>query len=81
MHSNPSAASASFPHLTVKSIVAICASARTSGYNYAFLEGSIAALETSFDYGHGQYRASGTRPAQGLRAFGRAYAAWLTSPE
>jgi homoserine acetyltransferase len=78
MHSLPSALSSTI-HL--KSAICICTSARTSGHNYAFLEGPIAALETSFDYAHGQYRRNGVHPTQGLRAFGRAYAAWLTSPE
>jgi homoserine acetyltransferase len=80
MHSSTSAASKSFPQLTVKPVIAICASARTSGLNYAFLEGPIAALETSFDYPSGQYRASGTHPAQGLRAFGRALCGMAYEP-
>ena len=50
--------------------------------DYAFLEGPIAALTTSYDYDGGKYRKNGlTTPVQGMRAFGRAYAAWLTSPE
>ena len=50
--------------------------------DYAFLEGPIAALTTSFDYDGGKYRENGlVTPIQGMRAFGRAYAAWLTSPE
>ncbi|KAL3422468.1 homoserine O-acetyltransferase [Phlyctema vagabunda] len=64
-----------------KRIVAICSSAKTSGHNYAFLEGPIAALETSSDYEGGAYRAKGIKPRLGLRAFGRAYTAWLTSAE
>jgi homoserine acetyltransferase len=67
--------------IKLKSIVAICTSAKTSGHNYAFLEGPIAALETSWDYDNGAYRENKIKPAEGLRAFGRAYAAWLTSPE
>lgn len=65
----------------VKNVVVICGSAKTSGHNYAFLEGPISALETSFDYAGGRYREQNVKPVQGLRAFGRAYAAWLTSPE
>ncbi len=65
----------------VKNVIVICGSAKTSGHNYAFLEGPISALSTSHDYANGAYRRSGVKPTQGLRAFGRAYAAWLTSPE
>lgn len=69
------------PKPFLKNAVAICSSAKTSGHNYAFLEGPIAALETSSDYEGGAYRIKGIKPRLGLRAFGRAYAAWLTSPE
>jgi homoserine acetyltransferase len=65
----------------VKNVVVICGSAKTSGHNYAFLEGPISALEVSCDYDGGRYRENNVKPVQGLRAFGRAYAAWLTSPE
>lgn len=65
----------------VKNVVVICGSAKTSGHNYAFLEGPISALETSFDYAQGSYRKNNMKPLQGVRAFGRAYAGWLTSPE
>ncbi|KAL2073481.1 hypothetical protein VTL71DRAFT_10807 [Oculimacula yallundae] len=65
----------------VKNAVVICGSAKTSGHNYAFLEGPISALTTSYDYDNGNYKKNGIRPTQGLRAFGRAYAAWLTSAE
>jgi homoserine acetyltransferase len=71
--------SSSSPFL--KSAVVICGSAKTSGHNYAFLEGPIGALETSHDYAQGSYKEKGVQPKDGLRAFGRAYAAWLTSPE
>ena len=60
-------------------VIVICSSARTSGHNYAFLEGPIWALETSIDYDDGQYRSKGLTPSRGLEAFGRAYCAWLTS--
>jgi homoserine O-acetyltransferase len=65
----------------VKNVVVICGSAKTSGHNYAFLEGPISALSASVDYEGGKYKAKGVHPSQGLRAFGRAYAAWLTSSE
>ena len=65
----------------LKSAVVICSSAKTSGHNYAFLEGPISALEASSDYDEGRYRVNGVKPVKGLRAFGRAYAAWLTSAE
>lgn len=59
----------------------ICGSARTSGHNYAFLEGPITALETSSDYDCGRYRAKKANSVQGNRVFGRVYAGWLTSAE
>ncbi|KAK4501815.1 hypothetical protein PRZ48_007624 [Zasmidium cellare] len=65
----------------VKRAVVICSSAKTSGHNYAFLEGPVSALRASGDYDGGKYREKGVRPVEGLRAFGRAYAAWLTSAE
>ncbi|KJX97263.1 homoserine acetyltransferase like protein [Zymoseptoria brevis] len=65
----------------VKRAVVICGSAKTSGHNYAFLEGPTSALIASKDYDGGKYRRTGVKPTEGLRAFGRAYAAWLTSPE
>lgn len=65
----------------VKRAVVICGSARTSGHNYAFLEGPITALLESHDYDHGKYKEKGIKPVAGLKAFNRAYAAWLTSAE
>lgn len=65
----------------VKRAVPICGSAKTSGHNYAFLEGPTSALIASYDYDQGRYKKNGVKPVEGLRAFGRAYAAWLTSPE
>ncbi|KAH0845851.1 hypothetical protein FOPE_12051 [Fonsecaea pedrosoi] len=76
----------------VKRIVVICSAARTSLHNYAFLEGPIAALTSSIDYV--AWRAMNDKmargeavgvnlkevvPKRGLRAFARAYGAWLTS--
>lgn len=77
----------------VKRIVSICSSARTSGHNYTFLEGPIAAMTGSIDYiAWKQVKAAiakgedvganlkEVRPKKGLEAWARAYAAWLTSP-
>lgn len=65
----------------LKRAVVICGSAKTSGHNYAFLEGPTSALIASQDYDEGRYKEKGVKPVKGLRAFGRAYAAWLTSAE
>lgn len=76
----------------VRRVVAICSSARTSLHNYAFLEGPIAALTSSIDYiawtamkakvARGETVGVNLKevvPKRGLRAFARAYGAWLTS--
>ncbi|KZL69401.1 homoserine O-acetyltransferase [Colletotrichum tofieldiae] len=61
----------------VRNAVIICSSARTSGHNRQFLEGPSAALENAADYtGEPQDHAP-----RGVRAFGKAYSAWLTSAE
>uniref|UniRef100_A0A8H7KA38 AB hydrolase-1 domain-containing protein n=1 Tax=Bionectria ochroleuca TaxID=29856 RepID=A0A8H7KA38_BIOOC len=67
----------------VRNAIIICASARTSSHNYQFLEGPKAALENSIDYPAYKRHVSGpsTKPIRGLRAFGKAYSAWLTSAE
>ncbi|KAK1992960.1 alpha/beta-hydrolase [Colletotrichum falcatum] len=62
---------------TVRNAVIICSSARTSGHNRQFLEGPSAALENAVDY-TGRPRDHAPR---GVRAFGKAYSAWLTSAE
>jgi homoserine acetyltransferase len=81
-----------YPHF-VKKVVAICGSARTSPHNYAFLEGPIGGLTNAIDYvawtqmkekkrrGEGEFKGDWEklRPERGLRAFGRAYSAWLAS--
>ena len=67
-----------YPHF-MKNVIVTCGSAKTSGHNYAFLDGGKAALQTSIDYADGEYKAKGIKPSRGLRAFGRAYCAWLTS--
>lgn len=81
-----------YPHF-VKKVVPICGSARTSPHNYAFLEGPIGGLTNAIDYvawtqmkekkrlGEGEFKGDWEklRPERGLRAFGRAYSAWLAS--
>jgi homoserine O-acetyltransferase len=76
MHSSPGSPNPSF----LKAAVPICTSAKTSAINLAFLEGPIAALEASADFAGGHYREKGLTAEEGVRAFGRVYAAWLTSP-
>jgi homoserine acetyltransferase len=80
-----------YPHFV--KVVPICGSARTSPHNYAFLEGPIGALTNAIDYvawtqmkekkrrGEGEFKGDWEklRPERGLRAFGRAYSAWLAS--
>jgi homoserine acetyltransferase len=57
-------------HLSfIKHAVIVCSSAKTSVHNFQFLEGPKAALE------------SAKSPELGIRAFGKAYSAWLTSAE
>ncbi|KAI1378652.1 Alpha/Beta hydrolase protein [Hypoxylon crocopeplum] len=63
----------------VKSAVAICSAARTSRHNYQFLEGPRAALENSIDYVAERNGVGRLEAPRGLRAFGKAYSAWLTS--
>lgn len=79
------------PEPFVKNIVCICTSAKTSGHNIAMLEGPICSLENAHDYK--TYRKKieegvdpkealeKYKPVDGLRNFGRAYSAWLTSAE
>jgi homoserine O-acetyltransferase len=62
----------------VKNIIPVCSSAKTSPHNFAFLAGPMGALKNSVDYADGEYRAKGISPERGVRAFARAYAAWLT---
>lgn len=64
----------------VRSAVIMCSSARTSRHNYQFLEGPRVALENSADYVAAERKEVGKLEApRGLRAFGKAYSAWLTS--
>jgi homoserine acetyltransferase len=53
----------------IKHAVVVCSSAKTSRHNFQFLEGPRAALENA------------KSPELGIRAFGKAYSAWLTSAE
>ena len=55
------------PNPFLKHAVVICGSAKTSGHNYAFLEGPTSALITSHDYDGGRYKQNGVNPVQGLR--------------
>ena len=64
----------------VRNAVIICSSARTSKHNYQFLEGPKAALENAVDYVD-KSLAPSSEPSRGMRAFGKAYSAWLTSAE
>ncbi|KAH7024420.1 homoserine acetyltransferase family protein [Microdochium trichocladiopsis] len=68
----------------VKRAVIICSSARTSGHNRQFLEGPAAALENAIDYAGKQVapgQARALESPRGVRAFAKAYSAWLTSAE
>ncbi|KAI1456419.1 Alpha/Beta hydrolase protein [Annulohypoxylon moriforme] len=63
----------------VKNAIIICSSAKTSRHNYQFLEGPRAALENSADYTVERKEVGKLQAPRGLRAFGKAYSAWLTS--
>ncbi|KAM0702448.1 hypothetical protein Q7P35_009876 [Cladosporium inversicolor] len=65
----------------VRNAIIICSSARTSKHNYQFLEGPKAALENAADYLDKSLAPSSSEPSRGIRAFGKAYSAWLTSAE
>lgn len=66
----------------VRHAVVICSSARTSRHNRQFLEGPRAALEHSVDYVPTADRTPDTPPCRrGLKAFGKAYSAWLASAD
>ncbi|KAI2618213.1 Alpha/Beta hydrolase protein [Hypoxylon sp. NC1633] len=69
---------AMYPQI-IKSAVIICSSSRTSRHNYQFLEGPRAALENSADYVAERKEVGRLEAPRGLRAFGKAYSAWLTS--
>ena len=65
----------------VPNAVIMCSSARTSKHNYQFLEGPKAALENAVDYADGGKYKTIDAPSRALKAFGKAYSAWLTSAE
>lgn len=65
----------------VQNAVLICTSAKTSRHNYQFLEGPSAALENSIDYADETVRLKSGGTPRGIKAFGKAYSAWLTSSE
>ena len=62
----------------VQAIAPLCGSARTSPYNYLFLEGVKAALLADAAFAEGWYE---TPPVKGLRAFSRVYAGWVFSQD
>ncbi|KAK7418770.1 hypothetical protein QQX98_003788 [Neonectria punicea] len=61
--------------------IIVCSSARTSRHNHQFLEGPSAALENAVDYADEVRRLTSQNSPRGLRAFGKAYSAWLTSAD
>lgn len=67
---------ASFPEAAGR-IFALCGSARTTPHNHVFLDSIKAALQADGAWNEGNYEAP---PERGLRAVGRAYAAWAMSP-
>lgn len=69
---------AMYPNMVQRAVI-ICSSARTSRHNYQFLEGPRAALENSADYTSERKETGRKEAPLGLRAFGKAYSAWLTS--
>ncbi|KAF7561102.1 hypothetical protein G7046_g3034 [Stylonectria norvegica] len=71
---------AAYPEVVSNAIV-ICSSARTSRHNYQFLEGPSAALENSVDYADKDCRIASKGSPRGVKAFGKAYSAWLFSAE
>jgi homoserine O-acetyltransferase len=60
----------------VRSLLAVCGSAKTSPHNWVFLEGVKAALLADPDFKGGSYEHP---PRRGLGAFGRVYAGWAYS--
>ncbi|ETS74594.1 hypothetical protein PFICI_13078 [Pestalotiopsis fici W106-1] len=67
-----------YPGMVRKAVI-ICSSARTSRHNHQFLEGPKAALESSIDYTPARKEPGRKEAHRGIRAFGKAYSAWLTS--
>jgi homoserine O-acetyltransferase len=60
----------------VRSLLAVCGSAKTSPHNWVFLEGVKAALLADPTFRDGRYDRP---PERGLAAFGRVYAGWAYS--
>lgn len=60
----------------VRSLLAVCGSARTAPHNWVFLAGVKAALLADPAFAEGHYREP---PLRGLAAFGRVYAGWAYS--
>jgi homoserine O-acetyltransferase len=67
----------SFPD-AVRSVFALCGSAKTTPHNYVFLDSLKAALQADGRFRQGRYAEP---PVDGLRAVGRAYAAWAMSAQ
>ncbi len=67
----------SFPS-QVRRMFALCGSSRTTPHNYAFIDSLEAALKADCRWNGGDYISP---PIDGLRAIGKAYAAWAMSPE
>ncbi len=61
---------------SVRSMLALCGSAKTTPHNQAFLAGVRAALTADGTWQAGEYP---VQPASGMRAVGRIYAAWAMS--
>jgi len=70
-----------YPGFVHRGAVIVCSSARTSRHNYQFLEGPRAALECAADFPLDKRDSENPVSPRGLRAFGKAYSAWLTSAE
>jgi len=62
----------------VQRMFALCGSAKTTAHNYVFLDSLKAALQSDGRFRDGYYTEP---PVDGLRAIGRAYAAWALSAE
>jgi len=61
---------------SVRALLAVCGSAKTSRHNWVFLEGVKAALLADPEFRGGRYQEP---PRRGLEAFGRVHAGWAYS--
>ena len=68
---------ASYPTM-IERMFALCGSAKTTAHNFVFLESIKAALQLDAAWAGGRYEQP---PVAGIRAVGRAYAAWAMSPD